>query len=78
MDAGTATECIAFATTSRAKVFNTATPHSLSAFLVDGQVAGSWKIERGKVKLQPFEPLAPVVRKQLDEEADRLAEFVAG
>jgi hypothetical protein len=62
----------------RAKVFNTATPHSLSAFLVDGQVAGSWKIERGKVKLQPFGRLPSGVRKQLDEEGDRLAEFVAG
>jgi DNA glycosylase AlkZ-like len=64
--------------THRAKVFNTATPHSLSAFLVDGQVAGSWKIERGKVRLQPFGRLPSGVRKQLDEEADRLAEFVAG
>jgi hypothetical protein len=62
----------------RAKVFNTATPHSLSAFLVDGQVAGSWKVERGKVKLQTFERLPQRVRKELDEEADRLSEFVAG
>jgi hypothetical protein len=64
--------------THRAKVFNTATPHSLAAFLLDGQVAGSWKIERGKVRLQPFGRLPSGVRKQLDEEADRLAEFVVG
>ncbi len=62
----------------RAKVFNTRTPHSLSTFLVDGQVAGSWKVERGKVQVRPFERLAASVRKQVDEEADRLAEFVAG
>jgi hypothetical protein len=41
-------------------------------------VAGSWKIERGKVRLQPFGRLPSAVRKQLDEEGDRLAEFVAG
>jgi hypothetical protein len=38
-------------------------------------VAGSWKLERGKVKLQPFGRLPRGVRKQLDEEADRFAEF---
>jgi Winged helix DNA-binding domain len=62
----------------RPKVFNTATPYSLSTFLVDRQVAGSWKIERGKVTLQPFGRLPSGVRKQLDEEGDRLAGFVAG
>jgi hypothetical protein len=60
----------------RKKIFNTNTPHSLSAFLVDGQVAGSWQLERGKVTLQSFERLPSGVRKQLDEEAERLAEFV--
>jgi hypothetical protein len=61
----------------RAKVFNTRTPHSLSAFIVDGQVAGSWRVDRGKLQLQPFERLPGGVGKQLDEEADRLAEFFA-
>jgi hypothetical protein len=61
----------------RAKLFNTKTPHSLSAFLIDGQVAGSWKVERGRVRLQPFERLAKADRKELDEEAERLADFVA-
>jgi hypothetical protein len=61
----------------RRKIFNSNTPHSLSAFLVDGRVAGSWKLEGDRVELQPFERLPSGVRKQLDEEAERLAEFVA-
>jgi Winged helix DNA-binding domain len=61
----------------RAKLFNIKTPHSLSAFLVDGQVAGSWRLERGRVELEPFERLSRETRRELVEEADRLAEFVA-
>ena len=61
----------------RAKVFNTATPHSLAAFLVDGQVAGSWKVERGRVHVRPFERLSKAVRTELDEEAERLTEFLS-
>ena len=60
----------------RPKVFNTATPHSLSAFLVDGHVAGSWKVERGRVVVSPFDRLPRGVSKQLDEEAERLTEFL--
>jgi DNA glycosylase AlkZ-like len=59
----------------RVKIFNPKTPHTLSAFLVDGQVAGSWRLERGRVRLDPFGRLAAQTRKQLDEEAERLAEF---
>ena len=61
----------------RPRVFNTRTPHTTTAFLVDGQVAGTWKIERGRVKVAPFGRLAKGVRKELDEEAERLADFIA-
>jgi hypothetical protein len=61
----------------RPRVFNTKTPHSTSAFLVDGQVAGTWKLERGRVKMEPFERLRPAVREELDEEAERLTAFIA-
>ncbi|MGH2403341.1 MAG: DNA glycosylase AlkZ-like family protein, partial [bacterium] len=37
----------------RARVFNTRTPHSVSTFLVDGQVAGTWRYEKGRVRLKP-------------------------
>jgi hypothetical protein len=61
----------------RAKIFNTKTPHSLQTFLVDGQAAGIWKIERGRVKLEPFERLSREARKELDDEAERLAAFLS-
>ncbi len=59
----------------RPKVFNTKTPHSFPTFLVDGQVAGTWKHERGKVELAPFRRPARPDRGALEEEARRLADF---
>jgi len=44
-------------------------------FLVDGVVAGRWRQEKGKVALEPFAPLPRAVRRELEEEAERLAEF---
>jgi hypothetical protein len=61
----------------RAKVFNTRTPHSLSTFLVDGQAAGSWRYERGRLRLEPFERLPKATRRELEGEAERLAAFLA-
>jgi hypothetical protein len=57
----------------RPLVFNTKTPHSINTFLVDGAVAGSWRWEKGKVRLDPFERLPAKVRRELDAEARRLA-----
>ena len=59
----------------RSRVFNARTPHSVNTFLVDGQVAGTWKHEKGKVKVEPFGRLAKGVRSELDDEAERLAKF---
>ena len=59
----------------RPKVFNSRTPQSMPTFLVDGRVAGSWKFERGKVKLDPFERLEADAKRELATEADRLAEL---
>jgi winged helix DNA-binding protein len=59
----------------RAKVFNTKTPHSVGTFLVDGTVAGTWRYERGRVLAQPFGRLDAVARRDLREEAERLAAF---
>ena len=61
----------------RSRVFNTKTPHSTETFLVDGQVAGTWKHERGRVRIEPFERLSRERRREVDEEAERLAEFLA-
>jgi len=59
----------------RSRVFNVRTPHSVNAFLVDGQVAGTWKYEKGKISVEPFGRLPKGVRTELDDEAERLAEF---
>ena len=61
----------------RPLVFNTKTPHSVCTFLVDGKVAGTWRYDKGEVRLAPFEPLAPAARVEVEEEADRLAAFHA-
>ena len=61
----------------RARVFGTKTPHSVNTFLVDGQVAGTWRFEKGRVRIKPFGRLPKGVRAELDEEADRLAAFHA-
>jgi len=56
----------------RAKVFSTKTPQSIPTFIVEGQVAGSWRYEKGKVTLKPFARLAKEARADLDAEAERL------
>jgi hypothetical protein len=61
----------------RPLVFSTKTPQSVSTFLVDGRVAGTWRHERGRVRVEPFEPLPPSVRRELAEESERLAAFLA-
>jgi hypothetical protein len=58
-------------------VFNTKTPHSVSTFLVDGAVAGTWRYDGGRIRLEPYEPVPRSVRRELDDEASRLATFHA-
>jgi len=59
----------------RSKVFNTKTPQSVATFLVDGEVAGTWRYEKGSVRVEPFRRLDSGARRELDEEAERLAAF---
>jgi len=59
----------------RPLVFNTRTPHSVPTFLVDGAVAGTWRIDGGRVELKPFEPIPRSVKREVDDEAERLAAF---
>lgn len=61
----------------RSLVFNTKTPHSASTFLVDGAVAGKWLYEKGRVRLEPFGRLPAPARRELEDEAERLAAFHA-
>jgi hypothetical protein len=61
----------------RPRVFTTKTPQSVATFLVDGKVAGIWKYEHGRVRLEPFERLDRSTLRELHEEGDRLAAFHA-
>jgi hypothetical protein len=42
---------------------------------LDGQVAGTWRVERGAVRLTAFERLPRETRRELGEEAERLLAF---
>ncbi|HEX5938419.1 MAG TPA: winged helix DNA-binding domain-containing protein [Actinomycetota bacterium] len=46
-------------------------------FLVDGIVAGMWRVEDGRVVIEPFAPLPRPARRELDDEAGRLEAFLA-
>jgi hypothetical protein len=59
----------------RPRVFNTRTPHSTNTFLVDGEVAGSWRFEKDRITLQPFAKLDRRTLKELEDEAERLAKL---
>jgi hypothetical protein len=61
----------------RPRVFNTKTPHSTATFMIDGRIAGIWKEEGGRVRLEPFGRLPGEARRELEEEAERLSDFLA-
>jgi hypothetical protein len=44
-------------------------------FLVDGFVAGTWRYAGGRVEIEPFEPLPRRARREVEDEAARLAAF---
>jgi len=48
----------------------------LQTFLIDGRVAGTWRVERGRVRLEPFNRLRREERAELEAEAARLAAFL--
>ncbi len=61
----------------RPRIFHTKAPQSFPTFLVDGAVAGTWKLEGGRVVLNPFGRLTRDARRELEEEGERLAAFHA-
>jgi hypothetical protein len=61
----------------RPRIFTSRNPHSEATFLVDGQVAGVWRWDGERIRLEPFAPLDPAARRALEEEAERLAAFHA-
>jgi Winged helix DNA-binding domain len=55
-------------------ITNNAMVHA--TILVDGFVAGTWQLEKGRVVLEPFSALSREVKRALQDEADRLEAFV--
>ena len=47
-----------------------------ATILVDGFVAGTWQLDKGRVTLEPFAPLDRSVKRTLKEEIERLETFV--
>ena len=47
-----------------------------ATILVDGFVAGTWQLERGRVVLEPFGKLDAAAKRALQDEAERLQSFV--
>jgi hypothetical protein len=61
----------------RPRIFNTKMPQSIGTFLVDGQVAGTWRLEGGHVMTSAFEPFSRVAKRAVEQEAAALAAFMA-
>jgi hypothetical protein len=61
----------------RPRVFHTRTPQSKPTFAVDGEVAGAWRYEDGRIALEPFGRLPGGAQAELEDEAERLAAFMA-
>lgn len=58
----------------RTRVFNTKLPQSVGTFLVDGAVTGAWRPDGS---LEPFEPLAADVMREVEDEFARVLAFCA-
>jgi hypothetical protein len=61
----------------RPKIFHVKNPQSESTFLVDGAVAGTWRVDGGRVRLKPFGRLRREDRDELEAEGERLAAYIA-
>jgi hypothetical protein len=59
----------------RERVFNIHLPHSVCSFLVDGRIAGSWRVAGGRLEVEPFERLTRSTRRELDDELERVLEL---
>ena len=61
----------------RDRVFHVRMPQSVTTFLVDGAVAGTWRYEDGRVTFDPFERLDRATLRALREEGERMAALLS-
>ncbi len=59
----------------RPLLFSSKSPQSTPSFTVDGQVAGTWRFDRGQMRTHPFEPLPASARREVEAEAEHLLEL---
>ena len=68
-----------FGEVKKATIFLSAA-RAIAAFLVDGLIAGSWRVERvkstAKLTIEPFAKLPKAAQRALVDEAERLVRFV--
>jgi hypothetical protein len=57
----------------RPLVFSTKNPPSTPTFLVDGEVAGTWKLGGGRFSAEPFERVPAAAMREVRAEGERLA-----
>ena len=61
----------------RPRIFTTKNPQSISTFLVDGVVAGSWRHDGARVVTEPFRPLPSDAQRAVRDEAERIEALFA-
>jgi hypothetical protein len=59
----------------RPLLFSTKSPQSKPSFLVDGQVAGTWRYDRARIQTEFFDGVSADARREVDAEAERVLEF---
>jgi hypothetical protein len=59
----------------RPHIFNTKMPQSVGTFLIDGTVAGSWRLEGSRIRTEYFEPVPVKFHREVEREAEALARF---
>lgn len=59
-------------------VYNRKNATCKSTFAVDGFVAGTWRVDGKRIVVEPFAPLPPRWRREVDEEAARLLAWWRG
>ena len=57
----------------RPLIFHTKNPQSSPTFLVDGEVAGTWRLDGGRFSAEPFERASASAMREVHAEGERLA-----
>ncbi len=59
----------------RPHIFSTKMPQSVGTFMIDGAVAGSWRLEGDRILTDYFEPVPHARHREVEREAEALSRF---